>query len=798
MPEYEAPGFTDLDTVHTYEEDHGEALADLFDYAFTIQLKDADTDKPLNVRLQYGNIDGSGYTDVISGGDTRSTLSYSGSGSVWKGNLLYDMRYVDPGEKAGILQQMRIVCDYTLKDGTEGTIYSTNVGKLFAYGGRYLNAESGEYTAGAAGENGSLHAVFTADTSLVRNTAKLSTAKVTLHPGYGEEADITDHSDVTVNNDGTISVTYQLRGDEPPAEEQYYLALRMTYTDADYGVDGWQSADEIGIGVPHTEVPEPPVFTDAQAAHKKTESGSVVTDLFDYAFAIDLNDIDKDVTQTLKLQYADYGSGVWKDVTTDGSTPAVDYTGTADEWTGNMTYNVTSYAEGDGAHRGILHNVRMALDYTLTDGTEGTVYSTDVKDLYAYAGEYLSGESAEVTINADHPYGILNAVFKIDTALVKSTAADKLIVKSVSINPGYDDDIDITDKADVIFETDGTVNVTYEMNGEEPEQDGEYRVTLKLSYSDFDGAVDDWQSSADTNFDKPVSYHAPEFENLYSLHTRNPGIDEEYWDMFGYFFTLNLNDAEASDLKVRLEYDSYDGSAWKDVPAAADTVGSLTYEGSGPVWESTEADENILVYDIYDIPTGEKEGMLWYVRIACDYTFPDGRTGTVYSTDNSALRKLTAYKGDYIAPVSGSFDFIRQKIHAVYQLDTDLVKDADVISYEDSSTTDKTEYYVTWELHLEWGPGMYERLDLEGTAIPEIKDGQAVIDLELSDFEIDREKDYALGLGLYYTEQGRNIAAWESFARVNLQLTNLPTGVVKPAGKFNQINRTQDTRREIK
>ena len=243
---------------HDYDPATGTEARDQFHYSFTIDLKDADTDKPLTVRLQSGDKNGSGWQDITAAGATVSSLTYSGSGTTWEGELLYDVNSLGVAEGSGIIQQVRIVFDYTVKDGSVGTLDSTGIRDLYAYTGDYLHAQS------AVLEGNQLSAEFKADTDLVMDTGKLTVRDLTLRNG-SETWNLTDKATISSPaSDGTITVAYELEGIEIDPSLDRNLSMTLSYSDKDGAIDDWQSLDESSVRIaptievnPHVEGPEP-------------------------------------------------------------------------------------------------------------------------------------------------------------------------------------------------------------------------------------------------------------------------------------------------------------------------------------------------------------------------------------------------------------------------------------------------------------------------------------------------------------------------------------------------------------
>ena len=100
---------------------------------------------------------------------------------------------------------------------------------------------------------------------------------------------------------------------------------------------------------------------------------------------------------TARLEMADIGSDTWTDCPNVGdSVLAVTMAdGTENTWSvgkeDSLVFDIHYMDIGDVI--GVLKRIRIACDYTMTDGASGTVYSTDLRELYAYTGDFITGVS---------------------------------------------------------------------------------------------------------------------------------------------------------------------------------------------------------------------------------------------------------------------------------------------------------------------------------------------------------------------------------------------------------------------
>ena len=741
------PAFTAADMERAHYGSVEGIFADTFHYGFTIELNDTDITKPVTVRLQYGSREGEGWTDCLPGRETVNTLTYDGTGSEWTSELAYDLSTLEVQTGAGLLRKIRIVCDYTLTDGTEGTIYSTEIRDLYAYTGDYLHAESAELA------DGVLTAVFSLDTSLVLDVSsgKYTVDELILTTGSGDDGwkSIRDEAAVEFGTDGRITVTYTLQDGEvlDPAAD-HMLGMSLIYNDLDGVINDWDSYDSIDFEVPRDLVP--PAFAELSTDHIKTEEAfeDDAADQFEYGFYIELNDADTSQPLTVKLQYTSVDGDDWTDAGAEGDT--LTYEGDTGSWSGTLTYDMMQllgeYPDG------FVRQVRIVCDYTLTDGTEGTIYSTEIGRLYAYTGDYLEPVSGE------YANGAMTAVFKVNTDLVLDTA--KLETESVelggSLEQGY---WEITGKAAVSeADSEGIITVTFNTEGENIIPGQIYNLVLTLTYNDLDGGIEDWKSWADTDIEVPRDLTGPAFTSLDMEHAYNPGIDEVYMDQFRYGFSIDLNDADITKpVTVRLQYGTREGSEWTDCPADGETVNTLTFDATGSEWTSA------LIYDVYPLWPEDGEGWLRQIRIVCDYTLTDGTSGTVYSTDTGTLY---AYAGDYLHPESAVLE--DGVLRAVYTLDTDLVLDT------------SAEKYTVSELTLWHGYGLNDSKDVSDLADVSFgTDGRVTVTYIMQDDDdMDPDNSHWLGMELLYNDMDGMISGWASYAAVDFEV---PRELIAPA-----------------
>ena len=259
------PLFTELDIEHREEFGlDGIGGYDIFAVSFSLDLHDADPAKPITARLQAGSSAGGAWEDAPTGGNGIPTLSYSGSGGVWSGELAYDAQLVeidwDHGE-TGFLKQLRIACDYTLTDGTAGTAYSTDIRDLYAYGGNYLsdNPDAEGFSGTLSGKG--LSVSFRLQKELILDADKLKKTRVVVY--VGETWIEMEPEKLTMSpmaEDGSIQLSCPLSAILQPGESLQAggydeVLLVLDYKDEDKRID-WSDGTWARIRVRNTPTVE--------------------------------------------------------------------------------------------------------------------------------------------------------------------------------------------------------------------------------------------------------------------------------------------------------------------------------------------------------------------------------------------------------------------------------------------------------------------------------------------------------------------------------------------------------------
>ncbi len=589
------PEFTEISQEHegpVYGPD-GIGSYDDFHYNFSIELNDANTTKPITVRLQAGDRNGENWQDVA-----ETTLTYSGDGGTWSDEIVYNMFTVDLANDIGRLWQTRIVCDYTLTDGTEGTIYSSDLGQLYAYKGDYVTPVSGVFSDGA------ITAEFKLDDSIVLDTspAKYSVDDLLFWTG-NEWKDIKDIASVTFSDtDGTITVIYKPSEDEIAADGSNVNSIRidLRYIDLN-GVIDWYGNTEVYIEFPEPEPITAPEFTDLGQEHPEPYYGDDggQFDSFYYYFDIELNDADTTKPITVRLQADPYNNGRYEDL----ADSTITYSGDGGTWSGELVYDIVNVSlEND---YGRIWQARIVCDYTLKDGTTGTIYSTDLGELYAYKGDYVYGTSG------DFRDGTIYTEFQIKTDIgidVSKVTPTRLVLWSGSR------DWEILDKAEISGpDADGRISISYTPDDGDLDPDADNYMILVLNYEDKDGAIN-WNSATNVNFRVPVS------DNLVAPEIQLDRREMENAEIPNFVnANIRLNDLKGGSATVTL-YRQNDGGQFVPID---DEYASATYdpESEDDLWTVDLRNNNILQYD----GIGNKERL----KIVMEYTYPDGKTGTL-------------------------------------------------------------------------------------------------------------------------------------------------------------------------
>ncbi len=644
-PNYKAPAFSSAAAEHIEEPSlDGTVGANYFQYYFNLKLNDADTSKGVKVTLQYGDANGGNWKNCPAGGHTVNTLTYKGSGKTWSANLDYDVLTIDLDAlgEPGVLRQIRIVCNYTLKNGKTGTIYSTSTAKLYAYVGDYVSAgEIFEETTGLVTSDG-LEAVFVYDPDLVLDTSKVELTQAYLRIGDRDLEIPTDKVTLSTPDDyGRFTITIPLSaflnaGETLTPGDNDRIYVYFNYNDKN-GAINWDSGADGRLLVTPVTAYEPPEFTGATGEHDfyDGDDGAPYDDFY-YDFSLDLKDADTSQPITATLQYRGVNGGDWQTVPAGQCAPLT-YSGTGATWDDYFQYDFLNVAIPAG-ETGIIREVRIACDYTLPDGSSGTVYSTDVGTLYAYKGEYLERRTANITNN------VLTATFHVDTSLVLDTSKVEAVDLAMwSGTTRYD----ILGKATVSGPTsDGTITVTYTLNGETfPAGNANY-VILACRYYDKGGAIN-WESVNSDDITIISTFTLPTF----SYDPYGDVMDEETMDPW-IRFEVTPNDLLGGTGTATLYFRTRTGS-----------YAALTGENSISAYDGSDAWEDWLCCPLGDLP--EFGGASGWVKIVIDYAMPGETAGRTWESG-----EIPVFKGNYIH-TDTDFGTNGWQYDAVYNADDD-------------------------------------------------------------------------------------------------------------------------------
>ena len=340
-----------------------------FSVSFDLDLHDADPDKPITARLQAGSPTGGDWQDIPSGGYSIPSLSYSGSGGVWSGEMAYDMSFVtwdwDHGE-LGALMQMRVVCDYTLTDGTTGTVYSTDIKELYAYTGGYLTDNpDADGNSGKVDSKG-LDVTFRVQKDLILDPDKLEKVEVVVYIGNTWiDMDPDKLTMFPMTEEGILRLTCPLADILGPGEPAHSgsndeVLLVLHYKDEDKGID-WRDGAWARVKVRNM----PTVELDPYLYGPYGE-GAWYPTLF---YTVTLNDL-KGGTATASV-YIDTGDGFYKAATPWDAEYASHYIGTydpaeepGDTWKDHSEVYLAEPADGGGI-RGVA---KIVFDIVYPDG----------------------------------------------------------------------------------------------------------------------------------------------------------------------------------------------------------------------------------------------------------------------------------------------------------------------------------------------------------------------------------------------------------------------------------------------
>lgn len=365
---------------------------DDFYYAYTIALNDADRTKPITARLQLRDVKGGGWQEV-----SGSTRTYSGSSPNWAGTIAYDMFSVDMGTEPGVLREMRVVCDYTMKNGATGTIYSTSCGSIWSYGGDYLSPVSAEL------RDGKLTAKFQVDTGLILDLSKVTPTELVLWSG-SETYDLLGKAEITgPEADGSVTVSYTLNGETLNPLVYNDLDLKLNYKDMGGAID-WSCVSLVQFDV-HT-APTLSLFLGGWVEPGAYEPGCGVS------CDLKLNDL---LGGQAFITMQKLGSGGWE---TDAGFGNLEYSaGDEDEYGvfGFSYYDPELDALWGEDYVGRRYKAKFVISYVYPDGVTGTMESPVFEQ---YGGGFAHyANSPAITYDAENKQLVAEVV--IDLSLVE-------------------------------------------------------------------------------------------------------------------------------------------------------------------------------------------------------------------------------------------------------------------------------------------------------------------------------------------------------------------------------------------
>ena len=484
----------------------GIGSVDQFHYYFDLKLWDADTTKPVTARLQYGSMDGSGWQDCPQEGESVVNLTYSGTDSVWSGVMDYDMFTINlPAGEFGMIRQVRIACDYTLKDGTKGTVYSTDNKELYAYQGDYVidNPDSEGYIGTFDGDE--LTASFRLIKDLLPDPSKVERTGMVVQ--FGEDVFDAELSQVSASSpdaNGIFTVScpasaFLKDGAEPVPGGNNIADVIFYYNDKNGSID-WECAAYGKIRI-ETSPYDKPAFTNIES--ERSYNPGIDEEYFDthyYSFALDLKDADVSKPVTARLQYAELNSSSWTDCAKEGeSTVQLTYSGSGNSWTSDHELKLDVLHYDLGGAIGMRKRVRIAVDYTLPDGKTGTVYSTDSGELFVYTGEFIEA------ISTNYENDVVTGTFRINRQLVADVSKLTLMQLTLYTSGGeHYIQREIDDKAEIsAIAADGTFTITYSLTEETLSPEYKNGLIIVYVYNDYGGAIDGWRSSASAELEVP-------------------------------------------------------------------------------------------------------------------------------------------------------------------------------------------------------------------------------------------------------------------------------------------------------
>ena len=736
---------------------------DYFTVSFDLTLHDADPSLPVTARLQAGGPGGGGWQDIPAGGNSVPTLSYGGSGDTWSGSLAYDMNLVEIDRahgQLGALMQMRIVCDYTLTDGTVGTVYSTDIGTVYAYAVGFL-ADNPD----ASGFSGKLKASgldvsFYVQEDLLPDPDCLEKTTVTIRVGEDSlEMDLAALSFTPIAEDGTIRISCPLSGLVSPGEHlqpgsQDQVLLKLRYKDDEKGID-WSSEAWAKIKVRDIPIIE----TDPNIYGPYAEGAWYPT----HHFEMTLNEL-KGGSAVGKV-LMDTGSGFQEAVAPEDAEYyyyfpiTYDPTIVPDEvWEEYVEIYVPVPSDVSGV-RGVA---KIVFDIVYPDGETDTIeteprpvfmgYFASFNKSYGDNGrleaERTDPESGETVYTMSFDLVIDGDLIIADSVWSKGADLWRDPVLDHWPNP----EIEVQDGED------GARHMIFTFVSASRFPDGPYTM-----YPEVLGMVDDYNCWDCYNLEfafvksTPSTLTPPVFLTASSVRDWDAVSLEPSYDFFRYSFSLQINDADPSQyVNAKLQYADIGSDNWKDFPFSSESSLWAYYSGSEEVWTCST-----MYADMKDcFSLGSALGIKKQARILVDYFLTDGSYGTVSSTD---VASFYIYSGKYLRalnaePADGT-------ITASFRADLSLVPDLSKVSISSCTLQSGDQ---SWEL--------LGKADISVSA-----DGLYTVSYTLTDEVLDTTKQNILTLSLNYSDYG-GLINWDSRAAAVFKLRGAPTLAVELSG----------------